>query len=158
MGYGENREVRGKIRTWGRFNQGSDAECVIKRGIIAEAIPIPVGLQQVVVLQTRQVPSLFLYNMLKISSGFCSSHLETNDCILMFVRRAETRFWNGIVRGTCGYLLYRQVLGDYVEYVVSVWTSARRLCRLCCIDLVVILFIVECCCNWTICYPLYPLY
>ena len=29
-----------------------------------------------------------------------------------------------IVRETCGYLLYRQVLGDYVEYVVSVWTSA----------------------------------
>ena len=44
---------------------------------------------------------------------------------------------------------YGQVVGDYVEYVVSVWTSARRLCRLCCIDLVIILFIVKCCCNWT---------
>ena len=52
-----------------------------------------------------------------------------------------------IVRGTCRYLLYGQVLGDYVEYVVSIWTSARQLCRLCCIDLVVILFIVEYCCN-----------
>ena len=83
------------------------------------------GLQQVVVLQTRQVPSLFLYNILIISFGFCSSHLETNDRILMFVRRAETRFWNGIVRGNCGYLLYGQVLGDYVDYVVSIWTSAR---------------------------------
>ena len=31
-----------------------------------------------------------------------------------------------IVRGTCRYLLYGQVLGDYVEYVVSVWTSAMR--------------------------------
>ena len=90
MGYGENREVGGKIRTWGRFNQGSDAKCVIKRGIIAEAVPIPVGLRQVVVLQTRQVPSLFLYNMLRISFGFCSSHLETNDRILMFVKRVET--------------------------------------------------------------------
>ena len=30
-----------------------------------------------------------------------------------------------IVRGTYGYLLYGQVLGDYVEYVVSVWTSVR---------------------------------
>jgi len=37
----------------------------------------------------------------------------------MFVRRVETRFWNGIVRGSCGYLQYRQVLGDYVDYVVS---------------------------------------
>ena len=78
-----------------------------------------------VVLQTRQVLSLFLYNMLRISFGFCSSHLGTNDRILMFVRRAETRFWNGIVRGTYGYLWYGQVLGDYVDYVVSVWTSAR---------------------------------
>ena len=83
------------------------------------------GLQQVVVLQTRQVLSLFLYSMLKILFGFCSSHLGTNDRILMFVRRAETRFWNGIVRGTYGYLWYGQVLGDYVDYVVSVWTSAR---------------------------------
>ena len=90
MGYGENREVGGKIRTWGRFNQGSDAKCFIKRGIIAEAVPIPVGLRQVVVLQTRQVPSLFLYNMLRISFGFCSSHLETNYRILMFVKRVET--------------------------------------------------------------------
>ena len=155
MGYDENREARGKICTWGRFNRGNDAKCVIKRGIIAEAVPIPVGLQQVVVLQTWQVPSLFLYNMLRISFGFYSSHLETNDCILMFVSWAETRFWNGIVLRTCGYLLYGQVLGDYVDYVVSVWTSARRLCGLCCIDLVVILFIVESCCNWTIYYPLY---
>ena len=30
-----------------------------------------------------------------------------------------------IVRGTCRYLLYGQVLGDYVEYVVLVWTSVR---------------------------------
>ena len=30
-----------------------------------------------------------------------------------------------IVRGTCCYLLYGQVLGDYVEYVVSVWTIVR---------------------------------
>ena len=65
----------------------------------------------------------------------------------MFVKRADTRFWNGIVHGSCGYLQYGQLLGDYVDFVVSVWTSARRLCRLCCIDLVVILFIVECCCN-----------
>ena len=56
-------------------------ECVIKRGITAEAVPIPVGLRQVVVLYTRQVPSLFLYNILRISFGFCSSHLETNDRI-----------------------------------------------------------------------------
>ena len=76
------------------------------------------GLQQVVVLQTWQVPSLFLYNMLRILFGFYSSHLETNDCILMFVRRAETRFWNDIVLRTCGYFLYGQVLGDYVDYVV----------------------------------------
>ena len=100
-------------------------ECVIKRGITAKAVPILVGLQQVVVLQTRQVRSLFLYNMLRISFGFCSSHLKTNDRILMFVRRAETRFWNGIVRGTCGYLLYGQMLGDCVDYVVLVWTSVR---------------------------------
>ncbi|XP_075665248.1 uncharacterized protein LOC142634884 [Castanea sativa] len=33
-------------------------------------------------------------------------------------RRAEARFWNGIVRGSCGYLQYGQVLGDHV---VSVW-------------------------------------
>ena len=57
--------------------------------------------------------------MLRISFGFCSLHLGTNDRILMFVRRAETRFWNGIVRGSCGYLGYGQVLGDYVDYVVS---------------------------------------
>ena len=37
----------------------------------------------------------------------------------MFVRQVETRFWNGIVRGSCGYLGYGQVLGDYVDYVVS---------------------------------------
>ena len=158
MGYSEKGENGGKIRIWGRFNQGSDAECVIKRGITAEAVLIPMGLRQVVVLQTRQVPSLFLYNMLRISFGFYSLHLETNDSVLMFVRRAETRFWNGIVRGTCGYLLYGQVLGDYVDYVVSIWTSARQPCRLCCIDLVVILFIAKCCCNWTICYPLYSLH
>ena len=30
-----------------------------------------------------------------------------------------------IIRGTCRYLLYGQVLGDYVEYVVSIWTSVR---------------------------------
>ena len=92
----------------------------MKRGITAKDVPIPVGLRQVVVLQTRQVLSLFLYNMLRISFGFCSLHLETNDSVLMFVRRAETRFWNGIVRGTCGYLRNGQVLGDYVDYVVSV--------------------------------------
>ena len=71
--------------------------------------------------------SLSLYNMLKISFGFCSLHLGTNDRTTMFVRRAKTRFWNGIVHGSCGYLLYGQVLGDYVDvdYVVSVWTSAR---------------------------------
>ena len=119
MGYDENGEVGGKIRTWGRFNWGSDAECAMKRGITAEDVPIPVGLQQAIVLQTRQVLSLFLYNMLRISFAFCSSHLGTNDRILMFVRRAETWFWNGIVRGSCGYLLYGQVLGDYVDYVVS---------------------------------------
>ena len=32
----------------------------------------------------------------------------------MLVRQAETRFWNGIVHGSCGYLQYGQVLGDYV--------------------------------------------
>ena len=37
----------------------------------------------------------------------------------MFVRRAETQFWNSIVRGSCGYLQYGQVLGDYVDYFVS---------------------------------------
>ena len=37
----------------------------------------------------------------------------------MFVRQVETRFWNGIVRGSCGYFQYGQVLGDYVDYVVS---------------------------------------
>ena len=42
---------------------------------------------------------------------------------------------------------YGQVLGDYVQYVISVWTSARQICRLCCINLVVILFIVEYCYN-----------
>ena len=61
-------------------------ECVIKRGITADVVPIPTGLRQVEVLQTRQVPSLFLYNILIISFGFCSSHLETNDHFLMFVR------------------------------------------------------------------------
>ena len=30
-----------------------------------------------------------------------------------------------IIRGTCRYLLYGQMLGDYVEYVVSIWTSVR---------------------------------
>ena len=158
MGYGENGEAEGKIQTWGRFNQGSDVECVMKKGITTEDVPIPVGLRQVVVPQTRQVLSLFLYNMLRISFGFWSLHLGTNDRIVMFVRWAETQFWNGIVCGTCGYLRYGQVLGDYVDYVVSIWTSARWLCRLCCIDLVDILFIAECCCNWTICYPLYSLH
>ena len=99
-------------------NQGSDAKCVMKRGITTENVPIPMGLRQAVVLQTRQVLSLFLYNMLRISFAFCSSHLGTNDHILMFVRRVETRFWNGIVRGSCGYLRYGQVLGDYVDYIV----------------------------------------
>ena len=61
-------------------------ECVIKRGITVDAVPIPIGLRQVAMLQTRQVPSLFLYNILIISFGFCSSHLETNDRILMFVK------------------------------------------------------------------------
>ena len=69
------------IAVWTSAMRGNDAECVIKRGITAEAVPIPVGLQQVVVLQTWQVPSLFLYNMLRISFGFCSSHSETNDRI-----------------------------------------------------------------------------
>ena len=84
----------------------------MKRGITAEDVLIPVGLRQAVpmgfrqavVLQTRQVLSLFLYNMLRISFSCCSSHLGTNDRILMFVRRAKTRFWNGIVHGSCGYL------------------------------------------------------
>ena len=57
--------------------------------------------------------------MLRISFTFCSLHLGTNDHILMFVRQAEARFWNGIVRGSYGYLHYGQVLGDYVDYVVS---------------------------------------
>ena len=70
------------------------------------------------VLQTRQVLSLFLYNMLIISFAFCSSHLGTNDRILMFFNQAETRFWNGIVRGSYGCLRYGQVLGDYVDYIV----------------------------------------
>ena len=50
------------------------------------------------------------------------TNLGTNHRTTMFVRQAETRFWNGIVRGACGYLLYGQVLGDYVDvdYVVSV--------------------------------------
>ena len=91
----------------------------MRRGITAEDVPIPVGLRQVEVLQTRQVLSLLLYNMLRISFSCCSSHLGTNDHILIFVRRAETQFWNGIVRGSCGYLRYGQVLGDYVDYVVS---------------------------------------
>ena len=39
-------------------------DCVMKRGIITEDVPIPVGLRQAVVLQSRQVLSLFLYNML----------------------------------------------------------------------------------------------
>ena len=70
----------------------------MKRGIAVEDVPtpvglrgaVPIGLRQAVVLQTRQVLSLFLYNMLRISFAFCSSHLGTNDRILMFVRRAET--------------------------------------------------------------------
>ena len=62
----------------------------MKRGITAEDVPIPVGLQQAVVLQTRQVLSLLVNNMLKISFAFCSSHLGTNNCILIFVRRVET--------------------------------------------------------------------
>ena len=49
----------------------------MKRGITIKDVPIPARLQQVVVLQTRQV--LFLYNMLRISFAFCSSHLGTND-------------------------------------------------------------------------------
>ena len=64
MGYDENREAGGKIRTWGRFNWGSNAECVMKKGLTIEDVPIPVGLQQAVVLQTRQV--LFLYNTLRL--------------------------------------------------------------------------------------------
>ena len=63
--------------------------------------------------------SLLVNNMLRISFVFCSSHLGTNDRILMFVRRAETRFLNGIVCGSCGYLRYGQVLSDYINYVVS---------------------------------------
>ena len=86
----------------------------MKRGITAEDVPIlvglrhavPVGLRQVVVLQTRQVLSLFLYNMLRILFACCSSHLGTNNHILMWLRRAETRFQNGIVCGSCGYLWY----------------------------------------------------
>ena len=65
------------------------------------------------------MPSLFLYNILRISFRYFSLHLETNDRILIFGRQAETRFWNGIVRGSCGYLQYGQVLSDYVDYVVS---------------------------------------
>ena len=57
----------------------------MKRGITAEDVPIPVGLQQAVpvglqqalMLQTRQVLSLLVNNMLKISFAFCSSHLGT---------------------------------------------------------------------------------
>ena len=93
------------------------------------------GLQQVVVLQTRQVLSLFLYNMLRISFGFCSLHFETNDRILMFVRRAETRFWNGIVCGTCGYLLYGQVIGDYVELLYQYGQLLGDYVELICIDM-----------------------
>ena len=92
-------------------------------------------------LLTREVLSLFLYNMLRVSFACCSSHLGTNDRILIFVWQAETRFWNAIVCGSYGYLRYGQVLGPYVDYVLSVWTSARRLYRLCYIDSVVILFI-----------------
>ena len=113
MGYGVNREVRGKIQTWGRFNWGSDVECVMKWGITAEDVPIPVGFRQAIVLQTRQVLSLLVNNMLRISFTFCSSYLGTNDRILMFVKWAETQF------ESCGYLRYGQVLGDYVDYVVS---------------------------------------
>ena len=97
----------------------------MKRGITIEDVPIPVGLRQAVpvglrqVLQTRQVLSLFLYNMLKISFACCSSHLGTNDRILMWIRRAETQFQNGIICGSYGYLWYGQVLGDYIDYVVS---------------------------------------
>ena len=90
----------------------------MKRGITAEDVPILVGRQQAVVLQTRQVLSLCLYNMLRISFAFCSSHLGTNNCILIFVKRAKTQFWNGIVCGSCGYLQYGQVLGKHVDYVV----------------------------------------
>ena len=53
MGYDENREAGGKIRTLGRFNWGSNAECVMKKGLTIEDVPIPMGLQQAVVLQTR---------------------------------------------------------------------------------------------------------
>ena len=78
----------------------------MKRGITTEDVPILVALRQAVVLQTRQVLSLCLYNMLRISFAFCSSHLGTNNCILIFVKRAKTQFWNGIVRGSCCYLQY----------------------------------------------------
>ena len=91
----------------------------MKKGLTIEDVPIPVGLQQAVVLQTRQVLSLLVNNMLKISFAFCSSHLGTNNRILIFVRRVETRFSNGIVRGSCGYLRYGQVLGNYIDYIVS---------------------------------------
>ena len=107
---------------------------------------------------------------LHISFSFCSSHLETNDLFscLSGELRLDFAKWHctwvfplssvwtsaGRLFRVCLYQ-YGQVLGDYVEYVISVWTSARRICTLRCIDLVVILFIVECYCNWTICYPLY---
>ena len=78
----------------------------MKRGITIEDVPILVALRQAIVLQTRQVLSLCLYKMLRISFAVCSSHLGTNNCILMFVKRAKTRFWNGIVCGSCGYLRY----------------------------------------------------
>ena len=46
---------------------------------------------------------------------------ETNNCTFVVVRRAETGFLNGIVRGTCGYVRYGQV--------------QQILCRLCCISM-----------------------
>ena len=119
----------------------------MKRGITAEDVPIPVGLRQAVpmgfrqavVLQTRQVLLLFLYNMLRVSFACCSSHLGTNDRILMFVRRAKTRFWNGIVHGSCGYLRYGQVLGDYVvstQLLFCLWLNV----------VVIELFAIHCTC------------
>ena len=114
----------------------------MKRGITVEDVPIPMGLRQAILVGLRQVLSLFLYNMLKISFDCCSSHLGTNDRILIWLRRVETRFQNGIVRGSYGYLWYGQVLGDYVDYVVS---TQLLFCSW--LNVVVIeLFVIHCTC------------
>ena len=62
----------------------------MKRSITAKDVLIPVGLRQAILVGLRQVLSLFLYNMLKISLAYCSLHLGTNDRILMWLRQAKT--------------------------------------------------------------------